>query len=476
VGRTALARARVALLVASLGTGALVAGPVAAAGAVDCPLPATAADNAYSTKYGKTLVVVAPGVLANDHGTGLKVDVDSSDSASFGGSVEWGPGGRMEYTPDPGFAGEDSFDYWVVDACENEEFATVTVEVRPIVGADKYTVAAGKRLRVGAPGVLANDQGVDSVWTWPAKSAHGGTVTGADDGSFSYVPKAGFSGTDTFAYEAIDTNFDNLSSGTVTIKVTAPPRTTPPATVPSGYWMVESGGKVHPFGAVRNYGNARTTSVTHFEPTATHKGYWIVDASGTVSAFGDAKFLGNANRAGFAAGEIVSSLSATPTGQGYWLFTSRGRALAFGDAKFYGDMRAVALNGPVVGSVATPTGRGYYMVGSDGGIFTFGDAVFRGSMGAVRLNQPVQGLVPTADNKGYWLVASDGGIFNFGNAVFRGSMGAVHLNRPIVGMVRYGNGYLMVGADGGIFNFSNQPFLGSLGANPPTLPVVSVAA
>jgi hypothetical protein len=470
--------------------GALVAsfigviGMVGAApgGAVDCGDGITTADDTYTMTFGqKTLVVTSPGVLANDTGVGLKVDLDSSDTDTFNfGTVVLQANGRLAYTPDPTFTGEDSFDYWVLDACDDFDLATVYVDVLPIVGNDAYSTKYNTTLKVSAPGVLTNDKGYDSAWSWPSTSAKGGTVTGADDGSFTYVPKKGFSGTDSFTYHIIDRNFDNTLPGKVTVTVGAPPPPSgskpPPTTVPQGYWMVERAGKVHPFGQVKNYGNASTSSVTHFEPTATHKGYWIVNASGRVYPFGDAKSYGNAKASSLAAGETVSSLSATATGKGYWLFTSRGRVLPFGDARFYGDMSRVALNGPVVGSIATPTGKGYYMVGSDGGIFTFGDAVFRGSMGAVRLDQPVQGLVPTSDNRGYWLVASDGGIFAFGNATFRGSMGGTHLNAPIVGMVRYGKGYLMVGSDGGIFSFSDKPFLGSLGANPPAVPIVSVAA
>jgi hypothetical protein len=464
--------------------GALVASYVgvlaAPGGAVDCDGIVTA-DDAYTVQYGKKLTVAKPSVLANDSGTGLKVDVTLTDEDSwYNGTVTLGPAGALTYKPPAGFTGEDSFDYWVIDACDDSDLATVTVTVTPIMANDAYTVGYGKKLTVKAPGVLGNDQGTEEVWSWPAKSKQGGTVVGNDDGSFTYTPKSGFSGVDSFTYQAIDTNFDNTYPATVKITVGArpssPPPSKPPAatSVPQGYWMVEANGVVHPFGQVKNKGNANTTGVTHFEPTPSHQGYWVVNAAGKVFAFGDAKSFGNAGALG--AGEIVSSLSATPKGDGYWLFTNRGRVMAFGKARSYGDMSRVALNGPVVGSIATPSGKGYYMVGSDGGIFTFGDAVFRGSMGAVRLDQPVQGLVPTADNRGYWLVASDGGIFAFGNATFRGSMGGTRLNAPVVGMVRYGNGYLMVASDGGIFAFSNKPFLGSLGANPPSVPIVSVAA
>jgi ribosomal protein L24E len=244
-----------------------------------------------------------------------------------------------------------------------------------------------------------------------------------------------------------------------------------------GYWLLSTSGVVHAFGGAQPLGNApprASFSFTHLERTPFGNGYWLVDTGGEVFAFGDARTYGNAPPQQLF-GAVVSSLSSTPSGHGYWLFTSRGRALPFGDAKFYGDMRNVALNGPVIGSVATPSGHGYYMVALDGGVFTFGDAKFRGSMGDAQLNEPVVGLVPTADNAGYWLVAADGGIFAF-RAPFLGSMGRVPLARPVIGMVRYGNGYMMVAQDGGIFDFSHQPFFGSLGGSPFTEFTIAAAA
>jgi hypothetical protein len=277
------------------------------------------------------------------------------------------------------------------------------------------------------------------------------------------------------------------------VTFTPPPTTAPPATAPvvalgdiaplaargrSGYWMLEADGAIHPFGATRSFGRvdvATGRAAVDVEPTPSGQGYWVLEDGGGVNAFGDATAFGGVPAAVLGPGEAPTSLSSSPTGHGYWVFTNRGRVVPLGDARFLGDVSTLALNGPILDSVATPSGQGYYMVGSDGGIFAFGDALFSGSMGGRRLNAPVQSLVPDADGAGYWLVASDGGIFGF-DAPFNGSMGSVKLARPVTGMVRYGDGYLMVAEDGGIFNFSSLPFVGSLGANPPARPIVSVAA
>jgi subtilisin family serine protease len=250
--------------------------------------------------------------------------------------------------------------------------------------------------------------------------------------------------------------------------------------VDAGYWMLGTDGMVYPFGNAPGAGDpaayvaADGIPAADIEPTPSGNGYWVLDERGSVFSFGDAGYRGGLPDGYLAPGEKATSLSATATGRGYWIFTTRGRAANFGDALFLGDMRAVALNGPVLDSVATPTGQGYYMVASDGGIFTFGDARFHDSMGGKKLNAPVRSLVPDPDGVGYWLVASDGGVFAF-DADFRGSMGATKLNAPVTGMVANGNGYLMVATDGGIFNFSDKPFAGSMGSNPPARPIISVA-
>jgi len=290
------------------------------------------------------------------------------------------------------------------------------------------------------------------------------------------------------AGEVLDSGSDTCRSEsppmTLTTAPSAPPAApTAPGSAPQGggrrgYWMVGADGAVYGFGDSRSFGNARPASgaeAVDLEPTPSGNGYWILDSAGGISAFGDAVLRPASNGATLPAGEHATSLSSTPDGGGYWVFTNRGRVLTYGNAVGFGDMAKVALNGPVLDSIATPSGRGYYMVASDGGIFAFGDAAFYGSMGGHKLAAPVQSLVPDSDGKGYWLVASDGGIFAF-DAPFRGSMGATRLSKPVTGMVRYADGYLMVGEDGGIFDFSDSPFLGSLGANPPARPIVSVAA
>ena len=95
---------------------------------------------------------------------------------------------------------------------------------------DAYTVPGNVTLTVDASeGVLANDSDDGGVGTGPgqasvsafdATSANGGTVTVNPDGSFSYEPPVGFSGSDSFTYTLTDADGES-DVATVTITVGA---------------------------------------------------------------------------------------------------------------------------------------------------------------------------------------------------------------------------------------------------------------
>ncbi|MGD0880896.1 MAG: family 43 glycosylhydrolase [Acidimicrobiales bacterium] len=236
---------------------------------------------------------------------------------------------------------------------------------------------------------------------------------------------------------------------------------TPPG---DGYWLVDSSGAVHPFGAAASYGSmagvALNAPISHLVSTPDGHGYWMVAADGGIFAFGDARFYGSMG--GRPLNAPVVDIAPTPDGHGYWLVAADGGIFAFGDARFHGSMGGQHLNQPVVGMAADPSGQGYWMVASDGGIFAFGSAEYHGSTGNLILDQPVNGMSSTPNGHGYWMVASDGGIFAFGTAPFRGSMGGQPLVAPVTGMAtdpRTG-GYWLVAADGGVFAF-DAPFYGS---------------
>jgi VCBS repeat-containing protein len=95
-----------------------------------------------------------------------------------------------------------------------------TPNQRPTATDDEYAAFQNTPLEIPVPGVLGNDEDQDGdplVAVVESQPAHG-TLTLNADGSFSYVPEAGFSGNDSFTYRADD--FADLSElATVTIAV-----------------------------------------------------------------------------------------------------------------------------------------------------------------------------------------------------------------------------------------------------------------
>jgi hypothetical protein len=93
--------------------------------------PPTADDDAYMTNQGTPLSVPAPGVLDNDD----DVDGDSLtavlDTDVSNGMLTLNADGSFDYTPDPGFSGEDSFTYHAYDGTADSNIATVKIEVVP---------------------------------------------------------------------------------------------------------------------------------------------------------------------------------------------------------------------------------------------------------------------------------------------------------------------------------------------------------
>src|ERR1700742_5225768 len=68
---------------------------------------------------------------------------------------------------------------------------------------DAYRTTAGDTLTVHGNGLLGNDSGSPVTLVAHSAPAHG-SLTLNQDGTFSYTPDAGFTGTDTFTYKVSD--------------------------------------------------------------------------------------------------------------------------------------------------------------------------------------------------------------------------------------------------------------------------------
>jgi VCBS repeat-containing protein len=90
----------------------------------------------------------------------------------------------------------------------------------PVARPDSYSTPANTVLNVAAPGVLANDTDADNdplTAGMPTSPSHGKLLLN-ENGSFTYTPAAGYTGTDTFTYMAHD-GTGGMVVATVTITV-----------------------------------------------------------------------------------------------------------------------------------------------------------------------------------------------------------------------------------------------------------------
>jgi VCBS repeat-containing protein len=143
-------------------------------------------------------------------------------TAPTNGTVVLNSDGTVTYTPKTGYVGTDSFTYKAFDGSAYSTATTVTVQVanRPPVAVNDI-VASPKGAAISIS-VLANDSDPDgdvltvTALTQPAN----GTIVLNSNGTITYTPKKGFSGIDSFTYQASD-GLAQSNTATVSISVRA---------------------------------------------------------------------------------------------------------------------------------------------------------------------------------------------------------------------------------------------------------------
>ena len=152
------------------------------------------------------------------------------DSTIANGGLTHNAGGSFTYVPAAHFAGTDTFSYTVSDGNGNTATAVVTITVTavpdpPAAADDAYVTPQATALVVGVPGVLGNDSdssgGVLTVATAPVVAPANGTLSLNADGSFTYTPAPGFTGTDAFTYRATSSATGLSADAVATITVSA---------------------------------------------------------------------------------------------------------------------------------------------------------------------------------------------------------------------------------------------------------------
>ena len=127
----------------------------------------------------------------------------------------------------------DTFSYTITDPSGASSQTQLTFNVTganraPTSAADSYTLTSGQTLAVStASGVLSNDSDNDGDTlsaVLQSGPANGSLVLNAN-GSFTYIPSAGFVGTDSFIYQASD---GSTSSASTQVSITVQPAPPPP--------------------------------------------------------------------------------------------------------------------------------------------------------------------------------------------------------------------------------------------------------
>ncbi len=148
------------------------------------------------------------------------------DSGPIGMSIA-ATSGRLSWLPTNSQVGANNVVVRATDtgglyATQSFTINVANVNDPPTTANDAYSVIGGTTLTVAAPGVLGNDSDPDgdALTALLVSGTTNGSLVLNANGSFSYTPAAGYTGTDSFGYAASD----GLLSGntaTVTINVTA---------------------------------------------------------------------------------------------------------------------------------------------------------------------------------------------------------------------------------------------------------------
>ena len=228
-------------------------------------------------------------------------------------------GVTCRYTPDPGFAGTDTFDYVVSDGLDTAA-GTVTVTVTGAPVDDVVVTASGAAITFD---VLANDV-LDSA---AEVIAHDAPVHGSAScdrgGACTYTPASGFSGGDHFRYAVT-----GGGSATVWLRVTAPATSAPGGPLVLAGIDAEDGG-VGGHGPIAAYVDLANSILARVENGGTGilvaggagpgcsgrqvEDWWKAVAAGTgqLVTFADAGAIATANLSSYALVGVASSVAET---------------------------------------------------------------------------------------------------------------------------------------------------------------------
>ncbi|MEU8815898.1 Ig-like domain-containing protein [Actinoplanes sp. NPDC048796] len=126
-------------------------------------------------------------------------------------------GNKIVYTPPAGFSGVATFGYTATDGdgAATSTTVTITVGAPPVVPNRQLTTKAGAPVRIVMP---TTDEAGHPITVLSIGRPKHGTASLNADGTVTYTAAAGWSGTDSFTYQAADAA-GNQAAGTISITV-----------------------------------------------------------------------------------------------------------------------------------------------------------------------------------------------------------------------------------------------------------------
>lgn len=165
----------------------------------------TAQDGSATTRAGQTY----DGWLIAAHYTFQPITYSIVSPPSHGSATIIDAGsGAFSYVPGSGFAGNDSFTFQVKDAVgKTSNVATVSLSVTDVAATanDGIVHTTEGQAVSGTLFIAIAYPGQELSYVLVTQPTHGSvTLTNPLTGSFTYTPAAGFAGTDSFQFEAVD--------------------------------------------------------------------------------------------------------------------------------------------------------------------------------------------------------------------------------------------------------------------------------
>jgi hypothetical protein len=318
--------------------------------------PPVAIGESYTMQTGQTLMIGAPGLLAND------TDPEGAALASLivtipaKGSLSLGPTGAFTYTPIGGYSGADSFNYRASDGLATSGAATVSITVLPNDTTAPSVTMTGPAAGATVSGtVTVSANASDSTGVTGVQFLLDGAPLGAEDTAAPYgvtwLSTGVADGAHQLSARARDAAGNQATATVVTVSVlnTLPP---PPPPVPgglvaaysfnegSGTTLIDRSGKGHTgtiSGAVwttlGKYGGALTFDGVNDWVTVSDAADLDLTTGMTIEAWVRPSILGSWRT-------VV--LKQSPSGLAYSLYASNDRSVAETDVSIGSDVGAAA--------------------------------------------------------------------------------------------------------------------------------------